>query len=565
MIAPRIGSTALGRAALATRHRWRLFTLSGALGTATVLAAVGLLTTSGYLISRAAERPEILSLTVAIVAVRFFGISRALLRYGERLSSHDLAFRTLTDLRRRFFTRLVPLVPGGLDGARRADLLSRFVGDVDRLQDLYLRGLTPPLIAVATSVVCVSVASVILPVAGLTLAAMLLLGGIAAPAATRWAARSAGRRQAGARSDLAVNLHEIAAGGAEIAVAGREDDWLSRTAGSDREVTRLQRRDALNGGLAAGLTTLLSVGAAVAVTTVSVPAVADGRIDGVLLAALALLAMASFEAILPLGQAAAGIDACDEAATRLEAVTERRPAVTEVPDPEPMPPAGPLELEGVSFGFAGGRRLLDRASLRLRQGESVALVGPSGIGKSTLAELLVRFRDPEGGRISLGGTDVRRLDGHELREAVRLAPQDSYLFDSTIRENVAIGRPGADAERIVAALGEAGLEDWINALPDGIDTFVGEGGAQVSGGQRQRIAVARLFLSEARFLIFDEPTAHLDPAGASNLERRLSERAAAGRGVLVITHEIADPANFDRIVHLEDGWLGEEDETAPTA
>jgi len=554
-----LDSTPIGRAALATRSRWKLFALSGALGTATVLAAVGLLTTSGYLISRAAERPEILSLTVAIVAVRFFGISRALLRYGERLSSHDLAFRTLTDLRRRFFARLVPLVPGGIDGARRADLLSRFVGDVDRLQDLYLRGLVPPLIASATSVVCVAIATVVLPVAGLTLAVMLLLGGVAAPALTRWAARSAGRRQAAARSDLAVNLHEIATGGAEIAVAGRERDWLARTAGSDSEVTRLQRRDAVNGGMAAGLTTLFAVGAAVAVTTVSIPAVADGRIDGVLLAALALLAMASFEAILPLGQAAAGIDACGEAASRLEDITERRPPVEEPSSPGPVPPAGALEFKGVTFEFGEGHTLLDDASFALRQGESVALVGPSGIGKSTLAELLVRFRDPDAGRISLGGADLRDLNGHALRDAVRLAPQDSYLFDSTIRENVAIGRPGADGERITEALAEAGLEDWVNTLPAGIDTFVGEGGAQVSGGQRQRIAVARLFLSEARFLIFDEPTAHLDPAGAADLEHQLSGRAGAGRGVLVITHAIADPGNFDRVLRLQDGRLNESD------
>ncbi|HTU15992.1 MAG TPA: thiol reductant ABC exporter subunit CydC [Solirubrobacterales bacterium] len=557
MSAFRLDSTPIGRAALATRSRWKLFALSGTLGVATVLAAVGLLTTSGYLISRAAERPEILSLTVAIVAVRFFGISRALLRYGERLSSHDLAFRTLTDLRRRFFARLVPLVPGGLDGTRRADLLSRFVSDVDRLQDLYLRGLTPPLIAIVTSLVCVTVAAVVLPVAGLTLAAMLLLGGVAAPALTRWAARSAGRRQAAARSDLAVNLHEIATGGAEIAVAGREGDWLDRTAGADREVTRLQRRDAVNGGMAAGFTTLFAVGAAVAVTAVSVPAVADGRIDGVLLAALALLAMASFEAVLPLGQAAAGIDACGDAAARLEDVTERRPAVTDPAEPAPVPPAGPLGFESVSFGFDGGRTLIEDASFTLRQGEAVALVGPSGIGKSTLAELLVRFRDPDAGRVEIGGTDVRELDGHELRDAVRLAPQDSYLFDSTIRQNVVIGRPGADTERVTEALAEAGLEDWVNGLPDGIDTFVGEGGAQISGGQRQRIAVARVFLSEARFLIFDEPTAHLDPAGAAELERHLRERAAAGRGVLVITHAIADPANFDRVLRLEDGHLSE--------
>ncbi len=557
MIAAKLETTPIGRAALATRSRWKLFALSGGLGAATVLAAVGLLTTSGYLISRAAERPEILSLTVAIVGVRFFGISRALLRYGERLSSHDLAFRTLTDLRRRFFARLIPLVPGGLEGSRRADLLSRFVGDVDRMQDLYLRGLAPPMIAIATSLVCVGIAAFVLPIAGITLAVMLLLGGVAAPALTRWAARSAGRRQAGARSELAVNLHEIAAGGAEIAVAGREHDWLARTAGADREVTRLQRRDAVNGGLAAGLTTLLAVGAAVAVTAVSIPAVSDGRIDGVLLAALALLAMASFEAVLPLGQAAAGIDACAEAAGRLEDITEKKPAVADPESPEPVPPAGAIEFHGVSFAFPGGRTLLNRAGMKLRQGECVALVGPSGIGKSTLSELLVRFRDPQDGRITIGGTDIRDLDGHELREAVRLAPQDSYLFDSTIRQNVVIGRPGADGERVEEALAQAGLEDWINSLPDGIDTFVGEGGAQVSGGQRQRIAVARLFLSRARFLIFDEPTAHLDPAGAAGLEHNLREMAASGRGVLVITHQIADPANFDRVIQLRDGWLDE--------
>ncbi|MBK8294449.1 MAG: thiol reductant ABC exporter subunit CydC [Solirubrobacterales bacterium] len=556
MIAAALGRSAVGRAALATRSRWQLFALSGALGTATVLAAVGLLTASGYLISRAAERPEILSLTVAIVAVRFFGISRALLRYGERLSSHDLAFRTLTDLRRLFFERLVPLVPGGLEGTRRADLLSRFVGDVDRLQDLYLRGLAPPLTAIATSLICIGIAALILPVAGLALAVMLLLGGVAAPALTRWAARSAGRRQSAARAVLMVDLQEIAAGGAEIAVAGREGDWLSRTAASDREVARLQRRDAFNGGLAVGLTTLLSVGAAVVVTAVAIPAVSDDSMSGVMLAALTLLAMASFEAILPLGQAASSIDACADAAERLEDITMQEPPVTDRASPVELPPGGPFKFEGVTFAYASDAGLvLDEASLELREGEAVALTGRSGIGKSTLAELMVRFRDPTGGSITLGDTDITQLDSHALREAVRLAPQDSYLFDSTIRENVAIGSPGADTARITEALSDVGLEDWINELELGIDTFVGEGGARVSGGQRQRIAVARLFLSSARYLVFDEPMTHLDPEGAAALEERLVRRTESGAGVLVITHRVADRRNFDRIVEVIDGKL----------
>ncbi|HNC15217.1 MAG TPA: thiol reductant ABC exporter subunit CydC, partial [Solirubrobacterales bacterium] len=418
MIAARLERTPLGRAALATRNRWKLFTISVLLGTGTVLAAVGLLTASGYLISRAAERPEILSLTVAIVGVRFFGVSRALLRYGERLTSHDLAFRTLTDLRGRFFERLIPLVPAGLDGSRRADLMSRFVGDVDRLQDLYLRALSPPLVAIFCSVFCVALASIILPVAGLVLAVMLLLGGLAAPALTRWAARTAGRRQSRARGLLAMDLHEIAVGGAEIAVAGRESDWLERSREDDRHLVSLQRRDAMSGGLAEGLGTLLAVGAAVAVTAASIPAVHSGELNGVLLAALALLAMASFEAITPLSQAAAVIDATDEAAERIEEVSERPVPILNPEHPRPVPAGGPIRLDGVSFAYPGGDGLLLRdADLEIRPGEAVALTGPSGIGKSTLSELLVRFRDPDRGRITLGGADIRDLDQEELREA----------------------------------------------------------------------------------------------------------------------------------------------------
>ncbi len=558
MIAARLERTPLGRAALATRNRWRLFALSVILGTGTVLAAVGLLTASGYLISRAAQRPEILSLTVAIVSVRFFGISRALLRYGERLSSHDLAFRALTDLRGRFFEWLIPLVPAGLDGSRRADLMSRFVGDVDRLQDLYLRAYGPPIVAMLCSAFCVILAAVILPVAGLMLAAMLLLGGLAAPALTRWSARSAGRRQARARGRLAGDLHEIAVGGAEIAVAGREDDWLGRARADDDQLVSLQRRDAMSAGLAEGLSTLLAVGAAVAVTAVSIPAVHSGELNGVLLAALALLSMASFEAITPLSQAAAVIDATDEAAGRIEEVTERPVPVTNPAYRQPIPAGGPIRLEGVRFGYPGGARsLLDGAELELRPGEAVALTGPSGIGKSTLAELLVRFREPDAGRVTLGGTDLRELDQDELREAVRLAPQDAYMFNTTIGENVKLGRPEADPERIIEALAEAGLEDWINSLPDGIDSLVGEDGSKISGGQRQRIAAARVFLSRARFLIFDEPTAHLDPGGAAALERCLIERRGQGCGVLVITHTLADPQAFDRVIELRDGTFRE--------
>jgi len=548
---------ALRRAVAATRSRRRLLWLSVVLGAAAVLASVGLLTTSGYLISRAAQRPEVLALAVAIVGVRFFGISRALLRYAERLVSHDLAFRTLTDLRARFFERLVPLVPGGLGELRRGDLLSRFVGDVDRLQDLYLRALGPPLVAILAGLVAVAVAAVILPVAGLVLAAMLLAGGVLVPLLTRWSARAAGRRQAAARAGLNAELVEIAAGSAEIAVAGRERDWIERADRAGAGLARLQRRDAYSGGLAVGLGTSVAVGGAVAITAVAIPAVGSGALAGVMLAALALLAMGAFEAVQPLGAAAASVDACADSALRIETVLEREPPVRDPDTPRALA-GGELELRGVRFRYAEEAPwVLDGADLSLRPGRSVALLGPSGCGKSTLSELLVRFRDPSEGSVALGGVDLREAAGEEVRARVRLSPQDAFLFTTTLRDNVAVGRGDASDEEIEAALTGAGLGEWLASLPDGLATEVGEAGARVSGGQRQRIAAARLLLAEADFLVFDEPTAHLDPEGAAALQRRLAALAReGGPGVLVITHEAEDLSPFDEVLKLEGGRLG---------
>ena len=547
---------ALRRTVATTRSRRGLLWLSVALGAGAVLASVGLLTTSGYLISRAAQRPEILALGVAIVGVRFFGISRALLRYGERLASHDLAFRTLTDLRRRFFARLVPLVPGGTGELRRSDLLSRFVSDVDRLQDVYLRALGPPLVALLAGLGSVAVAALILPAAGLVLALMLTLGGILVPALTRWAARSAGRRQAGARAALSGDLVEIAQGSAEIAVAGRAGEWIERGERSSARLAALQRRDALSGGLAVGLGTALAAGAVVAMVAVATPAVHGGALAGVLLAALALLALGAFEAVAPLGAAAASIDACASAAVRVESVLERESATPEPVAPRSLPPSGDLELRGVRFRYdAGGPWALDGADLRLRPGRAVALLGPSGCGKSTLAELAVRFLRPQRGAVLLGGTDLSKAAGDAVREAVRLSPQDAYLFTSTLRDNVAIGRADAADAEVAAALQAVGLGEWLAALPDGLATEVGEAGAKVSGGQRQRIAAARMFLADASFLVFDEPTAHLDPAGGADLLNRIVKLADDGPGVLVITHEMHDLSAFDEVIALESGRI----------
>ena len=457
----------------------------------------------------------------------------------------------------RFFERLVPLVPGGLGGAKRADLLSRFVADADRLQDLYLRALVPPMVAVCAGLIGIVVAAVILPAAGLVIAGVLVLAGVAAPWLTRRAARRAGRRQASARATLATDMVEIVEGAPEIALAGREADWERRAADSSGRLERVLRGDALASGLAAGSAAALAAGATTAMAAVAIPAVSSGALAGVLLASLVLLAFASLEAVAPLGPAAASIDAVGESASRLESLTERPVPVVAPPAPVALPESGALAARGVAFGYdADAPLVLDGVELELEPGRCVALVGSSGCGKTTLSELLVRFRDPRFGSLTLGGVDLRELDPERLRDAVRLAPQDAYLFATTIRANVAIARPEATEAEIEGALARAGLGPWIDSLADGIETEVGELGAQVSGGQRQRIAVARLLLADARFLIFDEPTTHLDSAGAAALLAELAALAhREGRGVLVITHETAGLGPCDEVFELRGGAL----------
>jgi thiol reductant ABC exporter CydC subunit len=547
------GLEALWRAARQAGTRPGRLALSVAAAAAAVLAAVALLATSGYLISRAAERPPILSLTVAIVAVRTLAIARAVFRYGERLVSHDLALRTLADFRVRFFQRLAPLVPSGLGTFRTGDLLSRFVADVDRLQDLYLRGLQAPLVAVTTIAAITATAAGLLPSAGLVLLAGLVAGGVALSALTGAIARAAGRRQAPARAALAGDLVEIVDGAPELAVYGREADWSVRLRGSEAGLARVQARDALAGGAASAAGTLLAGGLALAVALVAVPAVHLHRLDSVLLAALVLGALAAFEAIAPLPQAAQQLGACAAAARRLEEITDREAPVADPPQPKPLPREAVLTAEHLVVRYPGSSTpALDGVSLRLPPGGRIAVVGSSGAGKTTLAHALVRFIDAARGSVTVGGIDLRDAAQADVHRTIRLDAQDAHLFNTTIAANVRVGKPDATDDAVVAALTRAGLGSWIESLPLGVETEVGENGLAVSGGQRRRIALARTLVATSSFLILDEPAAHLDAPAAAELLEVLG-KARNDQGILAITHTTAGLEAWDEILVLEAG------------
>ena len=535
---------------LARAPRWRLAGAS-VLGALTIAFGVGLMATAGYLISRAAERPAILSLGVTIVAVRVFGIGRPVLRYLERLRSHDVALRVLGGVRTGFYERIEPLAPAQLSAYRAGDLLSRMVADVDSLQNLYLRALQPPVVAVLAGAVSVGAAAAVLPAAGLVLAAGLLVGGLAVPAVSGWVGVRAGRRQAAARGALTAELVDAMRAAPELVAFGAHASALERIRGADSSLVAVARRDAVATGIGDGLGLLVSGLTVAGVLAVAVTASVDGHLDRVLVALLALLALASFEAVTPLPAAARELTATLAAGRRILELTDGEAAVCDPARPAPAP-VWPFDiaLEDVSARYPDQPRVaLEGVSLRLRAGERVALVGPSGAGKTTVVNLLLRFLDPEQGRVTLAGRDLRELRQDDVRRAIAVAGQESHLFSASIANNVRIARPEASEDEIEQALRRARIWDWVEGLPDGLATLVGEEGRELSGGQRQRIVLARALLAGSPVLVLDEPTAHLDPETARDLIDDVFA-ATAGRTLLLITHRDEGLDLVDRVIEL---------------
>ncbi len=524
--------------------------VSAVLGTLTVVFGVALMAFAGYLISRAAERPAILSLTTAIVAVRFFGLARPIARYADRLWSHDLVLRALGRVRARFYERIEPLAPAELEGFRQGDLMARMVADVDALQGLYLRGVGPVLVAVAAGAACVGATAAFLPSAAVVLAVGLAVGGLAVPLVTGRLGRAAGLRLAPARGELTAEIAELMRAAPELVLYGGEERTLERIRRADRELDRLGRRGALVNGLGAGLAILVGGLTVVGVLAVSVQAHETGALDGVLVAMLALLAFASFESVAELPSAARELSGALTSGTRVLDLIDREPAVRD-PEAPLAPPAVPsVELKGVTARYGRDEpAALQDFNLRLDPGSRIALVGPSGAGKTTVTNLLLRFLDPERGRVTLGGHPLSEYRQDEVRGTFALAGQEAHVFDSTIRANLLLAKPGATEAELDLALRSAHLRDWVASLPDGLETLVGEDGSKLSGGQRQRLTIARALLSDAPVLVLDEPTAHLDPETARSVVEDALE-SSGGRTVLLITHRPEGLDLVDEVVSL---------------
>ena len=538
---------------LARRGAGRL-ALASLLGAGAVGAGIGLIATSAWLISRASQRPQESALTIAIVGVQFFGLSRGLFRYGQRLVAHDVAFRSLAQLRVSSYERLEALAPAGLPAFRSGDLLARIVHDIDSLQDLMLRVIPPFAIAVLVGAGTVALMWLILPAAGLIILVALVLATTALTWLTGRLARSAEAEQALLRGELTAAVVDLLQGGAELTVFGALDEQVARTAAIDARLTEVVAASARTAGVGQGSATLLSGLAMWGALVVGVAAVRSGAMDGLLLAVIALVPLAAFEFLTDLPTATQALSRVRRAAARTFAIIDAKAPVTDPIAPVALP-AGRAEvrLRGLSTRYSdAGPWALDGIDLDLVPGRTVAIVGRSGAGKSTLAEILLRFLPYQSGSAALDGVEISELDGDQLRRVIGLVSQGAHIFDTTIEENLRIARRDATEDELRSALGRAVLLDWVDGLPLGLKTPVGANGASISGGQRQRLALARALLADFRVLVADEPGEHLDTATADELVTDLLA-TTTDHSVLLITHRLAGLETVDELIVLDRG------------
>jgi ATP-binding cassette subfamily C protein CydCD len=504
------------------------------LGVAADACTVGLAGTAAWLIVRAAERPSFADLAVAAVGVRAFGVGKGVLRYAERLASHDAALRLLADLRATVVGRLARLAPTGLPPGGRGDLLSRLVDDVDRLQDLFLRVAGPAVAALTVAVGAVVVSTTLDPGAGAALAISTGVTGVLLPAVAYRAARSRGASAAAARGELAGATVDLAEHVEELVACGAEPAWRARVETAAEQVDRLDRRQSWPTAVIAAVAAAapaLGVAAVVAVTGPAGPG-----LSGPALGVVVLLPLAVLELVGPLAGAGDALARVEASAARVRALLDRSDPLDEPAEPEPTPTAGDLSLSGVSVGWPGAPVQVTGIDLSVAEGERVVVTGPSGSGKSTVAALLVAFLPPASGTYEVGGRASTAIGSDHVREVVTWCPQDPWFADSTLADNLRVARPEATDDELWHALAVVHLEAWAGRLPHGLQTRLERDAEAMSGGERQRLSLARALLGGRRAVVFDEPTAHLDAATADAVLVDLLA-ASEDRAVVVIAHD----------------------------
>lgn len=483
----------------------------------------------------------------ASASIRALAILRTVGRYGERLVTHEAAFRILADLRVWLFKRLIPLAPAGLERYASGDLAGRLRADLDSLESLYLRILAPLASGVVTILLAGLFASFWSHAAAGILLGLLLASGLLLPLFSRWLASKPGWQSAQISGELRSQVTQGLQGAEELLLLGASEQQTTTVTQLSLDLIRQQTRLGSIASLTLGGLVLLAGSCLVLLCLVLIPEVRQQQVSGPNLVMLLLFSAACFEAVGPLAHALQLVPATEESIKRVQELAEAAPVLAE-PQHLQQPHDSSITLEQVSLRYTGDVAVLEQFSLRVGAGERVAVVGPSGSGKSSLIELLLRFR-PYQGTVRIGGIELRELGSEQLAGLVAAVPQQPHLFNSSIRDNILLERDCSEAE-LQAILHDCGLAAWIAALPDGLETRVGEAGSAVSGGEARRIALARALVANRPILLLDEPTEGLDGVTEQLVVQRLQKRLQ-GTTVVVVTHRPACLVLAQRVIRIE--------------
>jgi thiol reductant ABC exporter CydC subunit len=528
--------------------------LAALLGAGATMAGIALTATSGWLVVRASEQPVVLTLLTAVVAVRAFGIARPVLRYAERLRSHDASLRDLAERRAETFARLVPLTPARLGRRRRADLLGGVVDDLSEVVEAQVRVTVPVAAAASAGLLTTVLTTVLAPPVGLVVAG-LVVATTAVGLLAEWVETAAQAPLLAARAELLAAAQLVAGQSEQVRAAGAGDAVLARVAAAQREVERATARQSRGRAMTAAAILVL-VGATTAVAAVLVK---DLSVSLPVKGLLVLTPVAVVDAFAPLVEAVRAAARARGARTRLHELLDQTPAVSDRPHARGSTDLG-NETSGIRLELSGARASWDDATtavgpvdLVVDPGTRLLVTGPNGGGKSTLLALLARQLELSGGRYAVDGVDVRDRPVDEVRAHVAVVDDEPHVFASTVRENLRLALPLDDDatgdDDLVGGLRRAGLGPWFDALPDGLDTRLGAGARGVSGGERARLAVARALLSRRPVLLLDEPVAHLDHATATEVLDDLLD-GAGDRAVVLVSHAPIGRDRFDAVLDL---------------
>ncbi len=536
----------------------RFWLISGLLlSLLTTVSGIALLTLSGWFISSCAIAGSVITFNFMLPAaqIRALAIIRTLGRYGERVVTHEATFRALADIRSWLFQQLIPLAPGRLSTLRSGDVLSRLTADVDALDALYLRLVAPVSIAAFGMLgVALFLWFYSWQISLVTLV-MLLIAAVWVP----WLFNRLGQMHAERLVVLSTNFRirqlELLQGLADLLAYQAYERFADVLAEVSTRMIATQRQNNRLTAISSALTLLLGQIALLIALTVAALAVVEGSLTGADAALVIFCVLAAFELVTPLPQAMQMLGKTQKAAQRIRQIAEMSPTVVQENPLLDLPDGCDLRLDQVSFRYNPQQNwLLDNISLDIPHGSKLAIIGPSGSGKTTLLHLLMRFIDPEQGDIQLAGQPIKQLDPDAVLTRFGVLSQRSQLFAATIKENLLIAKPDANPLELNSAINAAGLQTFIQQLPNGINTWVGESGVKVSGGEARRIALARLYLKNAPILILDEPTEGLDSHTENEVFNALA-KFSVDKTLIMVTHRSAGLGLVDEIYHLQQGRL----------